>query len=791
MAQGSRHIRLQSRVVRFVLCHRAITLLAFLAATGFLCFELRHLEMAEDPLQSMYPDGHPFLPVLESIRKMAPEARMVVSILEVKSGDIYNAETIQKVHSITKGLMSIDGGLPGGITSLTRGFNHYAHREEGLSIEPILGRKWPEKPEEFEALRRKVAVNPMGPGRYVSYDGTATMITAVLGDLDERAQSSYRKLSDEEKARLPFEQHKQQETGAFQARLLRSLEEIKAREDDSRHTLHFMGEDVITAQMTEMGARHVPLAAAGTFALTLVLLAAYSRSLRGTFVPLAGLALSCLWNMGLFAWAGSPFHPMALVFPLVLAVFSLILTALAVQEYEQAYVEKRDKSLALAAAYGNAPIGASILAAGLAMAGLWVTKVPMIRDFGLLGLLWMLSTFVVVIVATPILLSLLPAPGTPAHRDPLAGLAGWAPDRSRPWLVAILVILLASGVLCAARLEVGDNVPGSSYIRPDHPWNQCFHLLSRKFMGPFQLLVHARAAEEGGLLDPEAMRSLAEFSGYLKDACGARDSIAFDMMVRMARLMLTDGNPKWQTLPDSREEIEGLARLVVEQGGVESFMDKTFTEATISPFFPTEETEQIDLYASRMQATIDAHPSGRVEFGLGGGLLAMTKLVNDGTRDSYWKSLAAAFAVVSLLGVILTGSLRASAIVTLPVAAAQSLLWCLLAASGMPLSLPVASVAAFGVGSGSLFGFILVRKIADASGEAGGSEAAVEAGWADGAAQVLFVGVLAFAACLPWFFIGLKFQSNMVLVLGVLWILEAFAALLFVPVLVSWLRPKL
>jgi hypothetical protein len=31
----------------------------------------------------------------------------------------------------------------------------------------------------------------------------------------------------------------------------------------------------------------------------------------------------------------------------------------------------------------------------------------------------------------------------------------------------------------------------------------------------------------------------------------------------------------------------------------------------------------------------------------------------------------------------------------------------------------------------------------------------------------------------------------MVLVLGVLWILEAFAALLFVPVLVGWLKPKL
>jgi predicted RND superfamily exporter protein len=420
------------------------------------------------------------------------------------------------------------------------------------------------------------------------------------------------------------------------------------------------------------------------------------------------------------------------------------------------------------------------------MAPLLWTKVGMARDLGLLGLLWMLSAFVVVIVATPALLSLLPSPGTAPHRDPLASLAGSAPGRSRPWVLATLMALLASGVLCATRLEVGDNVPGSSYIRADHPWNQCFHLLSKKFMGPFQLLVHARAREEGGLMDPEAMLSLAEFSGYLRDACGARDSIAFDMMIRMARLMLTDGNPKWQTLPDSREEIEGLARLVVEEGGVESFMDKTFTEATLSPFFPQEEAAQIDAYVSRMQGYIDAHPSGKVEFRLGGGLLAMTKLVNDGTRDVYWQSLIASFAVAFLLTALVTGSLSAGLIVTLPVAAAQSLLWCILAASGTPLSLPLASVAAFGVGSGSLFGFILVRKIADASGEPGRLGATLEGGWTAGAAQVLFGGVLAFAACLPWFFIGLKFQSTMVLVLGVLWILEALSALLFVPALAGW-----
>jgi predicted RND superfamily exporter protein len=283
--------------------------------------------------------------------------------------------------------------------------------------------------------------------------------------------------------------------------------------------------------------------------------------------------------------------------------------------------------------------------------------------------------------------------------------------KGRFLLSALLAGLLVLGGLSATRLEVGDNVPGSSYVPSVHPYNACFRVMAEKFLGPYQLLVYVKANEEGGLLDPEALHEIGDFSRYLRKQLGARDSIAFDMMVKSARNMMMDGNPKWQTIPLSREQVKGMGELVVDQGGVEDFIDETFTEATISPFFPTAEAGRIEEYASGMQGYIDRHPSDRLVFRLGGGLLGMMKAINDGTRDVYGTTLAVAFVLVLVAGVLVTGSLRSSLVTVLPIAAAQGVVWMIMAVAGMKISMPVALVSAVAVGFCPVFGYGLIREM--------------------------------------------------------------------------------
>lgn len=771
--------------VRLVLRFRLVLALFLVAATVLCGIRLKDLRACPDPLDSLYPEGHPYLPALEAIRKMAPEPRMLIVLLEVRGGDIYNAEALHKIDRITKDLMGIEGILPGGILSLTRGMNHYRLSSDGLSIEPILGRRWPDSPQAFQGLKRRVAVNPMGPGRYVSYDGTTAMITAALADPEQKARTGYRRLSDREKEGLPFEAYRKRVSTALASSLLEGTRAIRAREEDERHRIYFMGPQLIEAQMTSMGRRQVPLAAGLTAALLVLLLAAYTRSLLGVLFPLFVMGCSMVWALGIFVASHMPFNPMALPFPLLLGLFSLAYSVPVIREYERSYRETGDKSLSITHAFGRIRIAASILTAGLVTLGLSTVPVPMIRGLGFFGLCWLAGTIGVLLLGGPVLLSFLPGPGgrkaaasgSLSMKGPAIPPASPAGRRRRGLVLVLLLGTLGAGILAAAGLRVGENVPGYSYISPAHPWNRCFDLFSRKFMGPWQLLVYARAGERGGLLDPEAIGDLGDFSRFLREQAGARDSIALDMMVREARYTLMDGNPKWQVVPISKKQVRRLADLVVAEGGVESFVDKTFTEATISPFFPSGDARAIDRYASRMQAYIDGHPSDRVRFRLGGGLLGMTKAVNDGTRRAYHRILPLAFGLALLLGVLATGSLLLGVVILLPVLAAQASVWIVMAAVGMKISMPVVPALAAAAGFGPFFGYLFTGL----SGAHGGQGEDVRGR----TGVVLFTGILLFTACLPWFFIGLKFQARMLLVPALAVLFQAGWAALLLPALAA------
>lgn len=746
--------------VSLVLRYRLPVLIVVLVLTAFFGYALKDLKLAEDPLATMYLQGHPYIPTLKAIKAMAPEPRLLVGTVKVKDGDIYNPETIKKIDAITKGLIEIEGIIPGGLITMTKGMTHFYNTAQGLSISSIMGNEWPQTPEQFEELKRRVAVNPMGPGKYVAYDGTAIMITAKLADINQLAQDAYNALP--EKGRPPFAAFKKQQDAQFNAKLVKALDALKVKEDDARHTVLFMGQEVLTHQLTQMGVTHVGTAAGVMCALIIVLLAVYFRSIAGVVVPLVAMGVALVWTLGIYSLAGIELNPLFILFPLVLGLLTLALTVLVLFAYGRAFQGETDKPAAIAAAYGVTPVRGIILTAGLVMAGAAFAPAPAIKALGLMGAFWMIGAYVAVVLCGAVLIAYLPAPKVRAlSAAKLPAFSGAA--RAVALLVGVLV--LAGGGFAYTRLTIGGNVPGTDYIRASHPWNQCFNLLVEKFMGPQQLLVYVKAKKEGGLVEPEALNAISDFSSYLVNEVGARDSIALDLMVKMGRWTMMDGNPKWQTLPLTRDEIEGLAGMVTEQGGVDEFIDKTYTQATISPFFPKHDAQSIDAYAAQMQAYIDAHPSNVLEFKLGGGLLGMTKPQNDATRQAYPLVVLAAIVIGLVVGSLILRSPLKGLAVTLSAAVAQAALWAAMALAGMPISMAVVSVAAAALAFGFIFGAALL-----------------ETGMPK---TTLAMGAIVVAAAVPFMCIGMRFQAVMLIMFGGMALAQMIACLLIVPAIIK------
>ncbi|MEA2102746.1 MAG: hypothetical protein U9P80_09300, partial [Thermodesulfobacteriota bacterium] len=487
----------------------------------------------------------------------------------------------------------------------------------------------------------------------------------------------------------------------------------------------------------------------------------------GVIVPLLCLGLSMVWVLGGCAMLGIELHPMALLFPLVLGLVSMGYSAMIMAEYYRLFKETGDKNASISGAFSRTSLIAAMVILGLVSAVMCLVPVPMFQGMGYAGIIWMVGGFGFIVLGLPLMISLFPEPKEANGQvEPETGARSGS---SHAWILLGFALVIGLGCFSATKLNVGDNVPGYDYISEGHPWAECFSIFSEKFMGPRQLLVYVEADAPGGLLEPEAMNAIGAFSRFLRNEGGATDSIGFDMMVCMTRGMLMDANPKWQTVPVTRDKIFGMSGMVMEEGGAEAFMGPKYTRAVISPFFPKQDTAAINAYASSMQTYIDTHPYEHCRFSLGGGLLGMTKVLNDTTRHVYPVIIAASFLVLLVLGAMVSGSLITGVLVAIPVAAAQALLWIMMLVFQMKIGLPMVGVAPVALGFGAMFGLYACT---------GGSS--VSRG------TLAWTGGLVFAASLPWFFIGMRFQGSMMMFFGMMVVFENLCALGFMPVWKSW-----
>jgi uncharacterized protein len=739
---------------------RVLVLAAILIICAVCMVFLKDVKLDEDPMASMYPDGHPFLQGLRPIEKMAPRTNMLVCLLKAKNGDIYNTAAINKIDEVTKALMDCEVINPTSVTSLTKGMDNYIFTANGLNIASVMGSVWPETPAQFDALRERVATNPMGLGKYVSYDGKAIMITANLMSVEQMAQSTWQLLDDKQKAGFTFEKFKAKVEGEFDPKLMKKLDELKKKVNDKNYELLFMGEEVIKADMTKMGMTQMPIAGGVMFVLMIVMVAIYFRNWQAILISIIAMIFPAGAGLGFYSLLGMSMNPMAVLFPLSVAITSVAASVLVLDGYYRALAEGRDRISAVSASWGKVPAGLAI--AATAFLSLLAAKVLMLRDLGVLGATGLAITLAIAGLGTPAIASILPEPkNKPRSWEGFA--SALAPTgRVKSLAIAVFAALFVLVVFTVYTIKAGDNTPGSSYLWCSNQWNKAFNLFTEKFMGPNQLLVYVKAKKEGGLSEPAALQDINALSNYLKYRCGAKDTIAFDYMVQMARYTMSDGSPKWQTLPETTREGKGLGGMVTENSDVKEFIDPTYTQATISPFFPKRDAASINEYSKLIKDYIDTHPSESVEFSLGGGLLGMMKLINDGIEGSYKIILAAMAIIILLLSILLFRSFKTGILLFMVAMISGMAVSMKLAFWGMPLSLPFVTVAAAGTGAAAVMAAAALEKTR--------------------AGAVLFASVLVLLMCLPWFFIGMRFQALMIMGFAVSAISGGILALIFLPV---------
>jgi uncharacterized protein len=307
------------------------------------------------------------------------------------------------------------------------------------------------------------------------------------------------------------------------SRLVRGLEREKiAVESSGLFQAQLAGYPVHRVYLAEHVASETRRLLPWALAVAVVLLAMIFRSWVGVLGPLLGAGLAVLWTRGLMALTGlepNAFAP-ALFLLVGLMAVSHAVHLLACHRKKAGAGAAPSVAAREALVEKAGPCGITSLTTALVFAGLSLTGIPLVANFGLAVGLGSLSAWGVTLLLAPPTLSRFRQPAkSQAPSDPWFSLSEWTHRRSVPLLVAFagLTMLFAIG---AMRVRV--NSPLLADLSFDHPVRQANDLLEKRLGGtiPLDLLVPPPTGPSITAYAPERMSQVEALAADLRELPG-------------------------------------------------------------------------------------------------------------------------------------------------------------------------------------------------------------------------------------------------------------------------------
>jgi len=768
------------------------------------------------------PGPDPYIQIYRDFRRMFGVANVLAIIVEVKKGDIFNPETLQKLDRITKFVTNTKGVVPYQIFSIA----HPKLRSIGVASGSIQFREIfypgvPQNQADADRVRFAVYTTPGVRGLFTSLDDTAAVVVAGFWEEALDFHEMYERMTS-----------------------------LKATEADDNHAIYITGAPWLYTSVLQYANQVLVVFACTGMALGF-LLYVYFKTWTGIWVPLFSGVLSSVWGLGIAAVLGFNLDPMVLVIPVFLTARALSHSVQSMDRYHEEFYRLGDKRKAIVESYSRLfpPAIASIVTDGIGLLVVAVAPIPLIQKVALFASFWVVSIFISVVTLHPIILSFINPPAE-GHADvkerklPLS--AGWAilaaasavaiglhltgftsggmsmviaspaiawfwwyyaeriypavthwvivaSEGSRRWVVIGLTMIIAVASYSYGRnLKVGDLTPGSALLFPDHPFNVAYRKWNEKFLGANQLIVIADTKKPDGIKHPAPLSVMQEFAYHMEGARGATTSVTVIEIVKQVARLFREGDPKWGIIPEEPKEIGQLFYVFTQNasvGDLDRFMDPSGRYGTILTTFNDYSYRIIMDSIAYAKEFARQHSGDEVEFKFAGGLFGILAAVNQAVENSYWTNLVLIWVIVYICLYLTYGSHMASAILMVPVIISQFVAESLMVLMHIDLNVNSLPIAAAGAGVGVDYGIYHFSRMIDTYDEIGKLDEAVDYATATTGKAIIFTASTMIAGTIFWWFSELKFQAEMGFLLALLMSFNTFGGLVVVPALVKVIRP--
>jgi predicted RND superfamily exporter protein len=768
------------RYARWIISHRIIAVVAIFGVTAFLVSGIGKIQLDSNP-ELWAPQDHPYVVTTELLEEVFGGRNLTVVAVVPKSGDIYQPKVLAKIKRMQEAIEQIPHAVRHNILSLAaRKVKHIHGVEDGMEVREMLDTV-PQTPAELAALKAAVTSMPVYINALVSPDHKAA---AIIADF------------------------KQDESIPNFIAMMADLRKIAAREQDAETDIYLGGTPII-GEAADNEFMKMPMFFG--LALIVILLVQFwsFRSVQGMLLPMLTGILSVLWSVGMMGLLGVHLDPLNTTTPiLVMAVAA----GHAIQILKRYYEEfgrltkegrdpreaNREAVVASMVRVGPVMVVAGAIAA-LTFFSLTGSGISMVQHFGVFAGCGVLATMVIEMTMIPALRTILRPPRKhESDREQAKGIldkflvamANNLVGGRAPWIVAAGLLVIAGIGSGVAFLRIDNNF--RLYFKPDSELRVHDRVLNELFGGTNSIQFLVQTPDQDGIKDPRVLRGMEQLQAFLEQQPGVGKTQSLVDMLKPMNQALHADDPKFYTLPESRELVAQYLFLYSTSGSpqdFDSFVDNDYKRASVWAFLKDDSTTNAHNIARAARGVISSSFPPGVSVQMGGSLGQVVAL-NDVIVKDKFRNMGQMALVVFVLGALVLRSLIGGLFVVIPLIAVMLANFGIMGWLKTPLDITAVSTAAMAIGIGADYEIYLLFRFREELQRTGDVLAATRTSMLTSGKAILFVAISVFSGYAVLQASSFAFYNTLSNMVTTTMLISAFIALFFLRALMMVFKPK-
>jgi predicted RND superfamily exporter protein len=685
---------------------RWVALLLMLFVAAGLSSQLPKLTTATSNESFLHADD-PILLAYNDFRDQFGRDEMI--IIAIQPPDVFDLKFLKKLKVLHE---DIEAKVPH-VNEITSLVNARSTRGDGdqLIVEDLL-EKWPQSKDDLMVLKQRVLSNPLYLNRIISEDGRFTTIviqtnsfSGEYNDLDVTSgfDDAEKPSIDSQKGGPVFLTEKEN------AAVVMSVNKIVNRYQADDFRLYLAGSPVVTTMVKISMKKDMKLfiiLSVLTIGLCLFLM---FRRLSGVVLPILVVILTLISTLGVMALAGVPVTTVTMVLPsFILAVgVGASVHVLALFYRYLGKTGKKKDSIVHAMGHSGLAIVMTSLTTATGLASFSTAEVASVANLGIFASVGVMLALFYTIILIPALLAIIPIKAKirpQDHRSLFDRFIDWVTDFStgHPKAIAtVSAVLILISLIAATRLNFSHDV---LKWQPDKsPVRIATQKINKELKGSVTLEVILDTGRENGLYDPMILKKLDRLAEEIEQIemgdlfVGMASSVA-DILKEIHQA-LNENRPEFYSIPDNPKLIPQEFLLFENSGSddLEDVIDSRFQIARFTikvpwldalkyaPFLKDIETRFRDAFGKDADITIT-------------GLMTLFCRALTAAIHSMGKSYAIAAGVITIMMILLIGSLRIGLISMLPNLAPIIVIMGVMGLFGLPLDMFTMLIGSIAIG---------------------------------------------------------------------------------------------